>query len=78
MSSLGQTTVTGLSARLDEEISHDKVTRFLSRDEFDSIALGKRVKKSVRGIESDEGVLLVDDTVQPKPHIDETAGVLAV
>ena len=71
LSSFGQTTATGLSSMLDGEISHDKVTRFLSSDDFDSVALWKRVKKTVRGIESDEGVLIVDDTVQAKPHTDE-------
>jgi len=72
LSSFGQTTATGLSAMLDGAVSHDQVTRFLSSDDFDSIALWKHVKKTVREIESEDGVLIFDDTIQAKPHTDES------
>ena len=55
----------------DGQISHDKVTRFLSSEDFTSRDLWKLVKKSVRDIESDEGVLILDDTVQEKAYTDE-------
>ena len=45
-------TATGLSAMLDKEVSHDQITRFLSNNEFRSKDLWKRVKKTVREIES--------------------------
>ena len=32
----GYATATGLSAMMDNEISHDQVTRFLSKNEFTS------------------------------------------
>ena len=40
-----QTTATGLSKLLDGELSHDKITRFLSSETFDEKTLRKKVKK---------------------------------
>ena len=39
LSSFGATTATGLSDMLDGEISHDRVTRFLAEDDYDSQGL---------------------------------------
>ena len=64
-------TATGLSAMLDKEVSHDQITRFLSNNEFTSKDLWKRVKKTVREIESEDGCLIFDDTVQEKKWTDE-------
>lgn len=72
ISSNGQATATGLSAMVDNEISHDQITRFLSKNEFDSKALWLKVKKSVREVESDDGCLIFDDTVQEKKWTDES------
>jgi hypothetical protein len=44
----GQATATGLSAILDGEISHDKITRLLSNGEFNSKYLWKKVRLSDR------------------------------
>ena len=71
MSSFGATTATGLSATLDGEISHDKITRFLSKDAYDSRTLWKLVKPMVREIEQDDGALIFDDTIVEKPHTNE-------
>ena len=71
LSSFGQTTATGLSALLDGSVSHDQVTRFLAGGEFDSSQLWKLVKKTVRKLEQEEGVLIFDDTVQEKKWTDE-------
>ena len=43
----------------------------LSRGEFDSKYLWKKVKKTVREIESEDGCLIVDDTIVEKPWTDE-------
>lgn len=67
----GNATATGLSAMLDGEISHDKVTRFLSARSYTSKDLWKEVKKTVRQIESEDGVLIFDDTIQEKSWTDE-------
>jgi len=65
-------TATGLSAMMDNEISHDQVTRFLSKNEFTSKELWKKVKSTVREIETDDACLIFDDTVQEKKWTDES------
>jgi hypothetical protein len=64
-------TATGLSEMMNGEISHDQVTRFLNKNEFSSKDLWKKVKKTVREIESEDGCLIFDDTVQEKKWTDE-------
>ena len=71
LSSFGATTATGLSALVDGALSHDQVTRFLSGADYDGRTLWQQVKPMVREIEQDDGVLIVDDTIQEKPHTDE-------
>ncbi len=51
---------------LEGEISHDQITRFLSKELFDSKRLWKEVKGVVRDIEDEEGVIIFDDTIQEK------------
>ena len=71
LSSFGATTATGLSAVVDGAVSHDQVTRFLSAADSDGKTLWQQVKPLVRDIQPADGVLIVDDTIQPKPHTDE-------
>ena len=71
LSSFGATTATGLSAMLEGEVSHDRITRFLSGEDYDSRTLWRLVKPMVREIECEDGVLIFDDTIQEKPHTDE-------
>ena len=71
LSSFGATTATGLSALLEGAISHDRVTRFLSQADYDAKTLWRHVKGMVCDIEADDGVLIIDDTIQEKPHTDE-------
>ena len=72
IASFGKTTATGLSEILDKEISHDKITRFLSKEDYTSKELWKIVKKDVRAIEEEDGVLIFDDTVQEKQYSKES------
>jgi len=69
--SSAQTTATGLSKLLDEEISHDKITRFLSSELFDEKMLWKKIKKLVRAFEEKNACLIFDDTIIEKPYMDE-------
>lgn len=71
MSSFSYTTATGLSILVEGEISHDKVTRFLRSEDFTTSELWKIIKPKVREIESEEGVIIVDDTIEEKPSTDE-------
>jgi hypothetical protein len=72
LSSTCQTSATGLSLLLDNAVSHDSVSRFLSRNAFDSKTLWLKVKPLVREHESDEGCLVFDDMIQEKPYTDES------
>ena len=71
ISSFSYTTATGLSMMVEGQISHDKVTRFLSAEDFTSAKLWEIVKPMVRQIQTDEGVLIFDDTIEEKPSTDE-------
>lgn len=70
ISSFSYTTATGLSRLTDGKISHDKITRFLREEDLGSKQLWKAVKPLVRNIESPEGCLIVDDTIEEKPYTD--------
>lgn len=72
ISNNGKATATGLSAMTDNEVSHDQITRFLSKSKFGSKELWRQVKKSVREIESEDGCLIFDDTVEEKKWTDES------
>jgi len=72
ISSNGYATATGLSAMTDNTVSHDQITRFLSKNEFGSKELWLEVKSTVREVESEEGCLIFDDTVQEKKWTDES------
>lgn len=71
ISSFSYTTATGLSQALSGTISHDKITRFLAADDYGSKQLWKLIKPTIRKIEGDEGVFIVDDTIEEKPYTDE-------
>lgn len=74
LSAFSHTTATGLSAMTGGEVSHDKVTRFLSEKDLDSRTLWRLVKPVVRQLEREEdsGVLIVDDTIEEKSYTDES------
>lgn len=71
LSSFSRLTATNASALTDGTISHDRITRFLSSGPKSSRDLWYRVKPLVRSNQSKDGVLIVDDTIAPKPHMDE-------
>jgi hypothetical protein len=56
---------------LEEEISHDRVTRILSAWGYGSKELWGEVKATVRQIERDDGCLIFDDAIQEKAWTDE-------
>ncbi len=71
ISSFGLTTATGMSAALDGAVSHDQITRFLSERAYTNKDLWKLVKPLIRQMETDDGVLVVDDTIEEKQYTDE-------
>jgi hypothetical protein len=81
LSAFSHTTATGLSALTQGTISHDKITRFLAKEELDSPALWRLVKPMVRAIEErreeekeelEPALLIIDDTIEEKPYTDES------
>jgi hypothetical protein len=64
-------TATGLSDLLEGAVSHDQVTRFLSQGEYGSKELWRKVKPLVREVETSDGFLIIDDTLEEKPYTDE-------
>ncbi len=71
IASFGLTTATGLSELLDGAISHDKITRFLAGQKKTNQDLWLFVKPIVRQIQSADGVLIIDDSIEEKPYTDE-------
>jgi len=69
--SFGQTTATGL-ASLIPDLSHDQITRFLACQELTDKDLWKIVKPHLRRIQSDDAVLILDDSVEEKPYTDQS------
>ncbi len=66
-----QTTSTGFSRTLDNEISHDKITRLLAGGEINSKKLWRYVKPMCHEIQSEDGVLVIDDSVEEKKYTDQ-------
>jgi len=71
ISSFGPTTATGLGRLVEGEISHDQVTRFLASAPKTSADLWRQAKPLLRQVESPDGVLIIDDSIQEKPYTDE-------
>jgi hypothetical protein len=72
LSSFGQTSATNMARLMDDQISHDDVTRFLSQPQQIGQTLWKTVKPLVRKHQTEQGLLLVDDSLAHKPHSQET------
>lgn len=67
-----QATAIGLSNLLEGELSHDRITRFLNRNEYNSKDLWQYVKSDIRQHEQTTGgVLIIDDAIEEKPYTDE-------
>jgi hypothetical protein len=71
ISSFGQVTATGLARLLDGEVSHDQITRFLASEPKTSAALWRIARPLVRQVESDDGVIVIDDSIEEKEYTDE-------
>ena len=72
ISSFGQVTATGLSTLLGGRLSHDRISRFLAAPPATSADLWRLVKPLARHVQSEDGVLVIDDSVEGKPYSDES------
>ena len=71
LASFGATTATGLSELVEGEVSHDQVTRYLAGPQKTANDLWRTVKAFVREVQSEAGVLIIDDSIEEKPYTDE-------
>ena len=65
-------TAMGLSSVTDNKVSHDQVTRLLS-GQINSSTLWQQVKSLIHEIHCDDGLLIIDDSIEPKPFIKTNA-----
>ena len=63
--------VTNLSDAIANVVSHDKITRFLSSEQFSNKDLWLLIKPTIREYENEQGVIVIDDTIIHKPHSQE-------
>ena len=59
LSTLGSATATGLSAMVEGEVSHDKITRLLCAQDDTFKDLWHQVKSTLRKIGSDDGLIIL-------------------
>ena len=71
LASFGATTATGLSELLEGELSHDQVSRYLAGPKKTASDLWRTVKSFVREVQSEQGVLILDHSIEEKPYTDE-------
>jgi len=57
---------------LEGDVNHDRITRLLSKQDYKSKDLWLQVKAMVRSMESAQGALIFDDTIQKKAWTDES------
>lgn len=73
VSAFGAVTSTGLSQMLDLAVSHDRISRMLSKRQFTQQDYWKSIKSIVRRVESPDGIIKIDDTIEEKPHSTENS-----
>ena len=72
LSSFSLATATGLSELVDQAYSHDQITRMLGSQTFSQKQYWQLIKPVIRQVQSDQAAILVDDTIEEKPHTEES------
>ncbi|MEM7343323.1 MAG: transposase [Chloroflexota bacterium] len=72
ISSFSLATATGLSEMMDGAYSHDQITRMLGAEKYSQKQYWQMVKPIARQVEQEDAAVLVDDTIEEKPHTDES------
>jgi hypothetical protein len=70
LSTEGLATATNLSVVLDKQINHDAFTQLLNSGYISSQRLWSITKPMCQEIDNDNGVLIIDDSVEAKPYTD--------
>jgi len=60
-----------MSKMLQDAYSHDSITRMLAQNELDQSIFWKLIKPTIRQIESEDGIISIDDTIENKPYSEE-------
>ena len=60
-----------MSKMLQDTYSHDSITRMLAQDELNQSLFWKIIKPTIRQVESEDGIISIDDTIENKPYSDE-------
>lgn len=71
LSSFSATTATGLSRLMNGDLSHDQISRMLNSEPLDPKAWWQMIKRHVRSIQSEAGVITIDDSIMEKAYTDE-------
>jgi hypothetical protein len=71
LSSFSATTATGLSRLINDDLSHDQVSRMLNSRQLEPKDWWLMIKPHVRTIQRADGVLTVDDSIVEKEYTDE-------
>jgi len=72
LGSFSQVCATTLSALTGEGLSHDRITRALNERAMGARDLWRKVRSLVETLEGPDGVLIIDETIVPKPYMDES------
>ncbi|GAK57680.1 transposase IS4 family protein [Candidatus Vecturithrix granuli] len=56
---------------MKHQYSHDQITRFFAKEDYDQQQYWQVIKPLVRQLEQDDGLIVVDDTIEEKPYTDE-------
>jgi hypothetical protein len=73
VSSFQKVTSTGLSALLDDSLSHDRISRMLGNRQFSQKEYWQAIKPIIRRTQTPRGIIKIDDTIEEKPHSTENA-----
>jgi len=71
LTSFSAVTATGLSKAMNHVYSHDQITRLLSKEDYSQKQYWHIIKPLVRQVEQEDGLVIVDDTIEEKPYTDE-------
>jgi hypothetical protein len=69
--SFDKATATDLSVMVEGSVSHDQITRFLSKREYSTNDLYQIIKVDLKRISDDKGCISLDDTLEKKTYTDE-------
>jgi hypothetical protein len=71
LSSFAATTATGLSRLMNEDLSHDQVSRMLNSQQLEPKDWWRMIKPHVRRMQREDGVVTIDDSIVEKEYTDE-------